>query len=152
LVGATVSYNAFSVLGVNPALGREFHQDEEQVGAGQVAVISYRLWQRRFDADPSIVGRAIRLSGESFTVIGVMPAGFRFPFVNNAEIWRTLGPTLRPGCKRGCYTLQVMARLKPGVTIDRARAELGTIAGRIEQQFPESNKNVGITLVPLHEF
>src|SRR5262245_45729326 len=98
LVGATVSHDAFSVLGVNPMLGRECLGSEDRAGGGPVAVIGYGLWQRRFSGDASIVGKTIILSGESFTVIGVMPAGFRFPFVGDAEIWRTLQPTLRPRC------------------------------------------------------
>ncbi len=151
LVGANVSADAFAVLGVHPLFGRAFKPEEDKTGAEKVAIISYNLWQRRFNGDPAIAGKSIRLSGESYTVAGVMPAGLQFPFINNADIWRTLQPTLNPGCQRGCYTQRVIARLKPEATPERARAELTAIAGRIEQQFPESNKNVGATVVPLHE-
>jgi putative ABC transport system permease protein len=152
LAGASVSHEAFAVLGVKPLLGRAFSAQEDQPNADRVTILSHSLWQRRFNADPAIVGKAIRLSGDSYTVIGVMPAGFQFPIINNAQIWQTIARTFRPGCQRGCATLRVIARLQPNVTPERARVELSALAGRLEQQFPESNKNVGVTLVPLHEF
>jgi putative ABC transport system permease protein len=152
LAGASVSHDAFSVLGVRPMLGREFSEQEDKPNAEKVVVISYGLWQRRFNGDRAIVGRPIRLGGDSYTVIGVMPAGFQFPVINNAEIFRTISATFTPNCQRGCYTIRVIARLNPDVTLDRARAEMTALAGRIEQQYPEVNKNVGVTLVPLHEF
>lgn len=152
LPGASVSYNAFSVAGVKPMHGREFNAEEDKAGAEKAVIISYGLWQRRFNGDSATVGKAIRLSGESYTIIGVMPPSFQLPLINNAEIWRTIAPTFNPGCQRGCYTIRVIARLKPDVTIGRARTEMTALAGRIEQQFPESNKNVGVTLVPLQEF
>ncbi len=152
LSGALVSAGAFAVTGVKPALGREFTADEDKAGAEKVVILSHRLWQRRFNSDPAMVGRAIRLSGESFTVVGVMPAGFQLPIINNAEIFRPITPTLNPGCQRGCYTLRVIARLRPDVTPARAKTEMDALAGRIAQQFPEDNKNIGVTLVPLHDF
>jgi putative ABC transport system permease protein len=152
LAGASVSHDAFSVLGVRPMLGREFSEQEDKPNADKVVVISYGLWQRRLNGDRAIVGRQIRLGGDGYTIIGVMPAGFRFPIINNAEIWRTISTTFTPNCQRGCYTVRVIARLKPDVTLDRARAELTALAGRIEQQYSEVNKNVGVTVVPLHEF
>ncbi|HMV51909.1 MAG TPA: ABC transporter permease, partial [Blastocatellia bacterium] len=152
LSGALVSAGAFAVTGVKPMLGREFTADEDKAGAEKVVILSHKLWQRRFNSDPALVGRAIRLSGESFTVVGVMPAGFQLPIINNAEIFRPITPTLNPGCQRGCYTLRVIARLRPDVTLERAKTEMAALAGRIAQQFPEDNKNVGVTLVPLHEF
>jgi putative ABC transport system permease protein len=151
LAGANVSHEAFTVLGVKPQLGREFRPEEDKAGAEKVAIISHSLWQRRFNGDAAIIGRGIRLSGEIYTIIGVMPSGFQFPLINNADIWRTWEPTLNPGCQRGCATQRVIARLKPGVTVERARAEMTTLAGRFEQQFPDSNKNVGATVTPLHE-
>ncbi len=152
LTGAVVSHDVFSMLGVTLARGRSFRQDEDRKGAEPVAVISHGLWQRRFGSDANIVGRTITLSGESFTIIGVTPADFKFPIINAAEIWRTIQPTLNEGCKRGCLTIRVMARLKPAATIESARAELNALARRIEQEFPQSNAKVGATLTPLHEF
>ncbi len=136
LAGGSVSYEAFAVLGVKPLLGREFKPEEDQRGAEKVVLISHSLWQRHFGSNPAILGQAMRLSGESYTVIGVMPAGFQFPILNKSEVWRAWQPALNPGCQRGCYTQQVIARLKPGVTLEQARAELATIGQRIEQQFP----------------
>src|SRR5215813_5516268 len=152
LVGALVSHDTFRMLGVAPALGRAFRPEEDQRGVESVVIISHRLWQRRFGADPSLVGKRISLNGESRTVIGVMPAGFEFPIITDADIWRPIQPVLRPGCQRGCITIRVMARLKPEATEAQARAELKSIAARIEQQFPDTNTKVGATLVPLREF
>ncbi|MFN8002828.1 MAG: ABC transporter permease [Acidobacteriota bacterium] len=152
LTGARVSHEAFGALGIKPLLGRDFTPDEDKNGAPPVAIISYGLWQRRFNGDPAIINRAIRLNDTSFTVIGVMPAGFQFPLIPNVEIWRTLQPTLDAGCQRGCYTLRAFGRLRPDITLARARLEMATQAERLEQQFPDANKNVGVSLVPLHEY
>jgi putative ABC transport system permease protein len=152
LVGAQVSHNTFAMLGVAPALGRSFRPEEDQRGVESVVIISHRLWRQRFGADSSLVGKRISLNGESLVVIGVMPAAFKFPIISGADIWRPILPALGPGCQRGCITIRVMARLKPEVTEAQSRAELNAIAARIEQQFPDTNTKVGVTLVPLHEF
>jgi putative ABC transport system permease protein len=110
------------------------------------------LWQRRFGGDPSLVGKKILLNAESRLVVGIMPAGFKFPIIPNVDVWRPIQPVLSPRCQRGCITVRVMARLKPGVTEQQGRAELTTIAARIEQQYPDTNMKVGVALVPLHEF
>ncbi len=152
LVGALVSHDTFAMLGVAPVLGRAFRPEEDQRGVEGVVVISHGLWQRRFGADPSLVGKRISLNGESSAVIGVMPAGFKFPIIGDADIWRPIQPVINPGCQRGCYTIRVMARLKPDATEAQARADLSAVAARIEQQFPDPNSKIGATLVPLHEF
>jgi putative ABC transport system permease protein len=152
LLGALVSHDTFAMLGVTPALGRSFRPEEDQRGVESVVIISHGLWRRRFGADPSLVGKKISLNGESRMVIGVMPAGFKFPIIAGADIWRPIQPALNPGCQRGCITVRVMARLKPGAAEAQARAELNSIAARIERQFPDTNTKVGATLVPLHEF
>jgi predicted permease len=152
LVGAQVSHDTFAMLGVTPALGRSFRPEEDQRGVESVVIISHRLWRQRFGADSSLVGKRISLNGENRTVIGVMPAAFKFPIIPGADIWRPIQTALNPGCLRGCITIRVMARLKPDATEAQARAELNTIAARIEQQFPDTNTKVGVTLVPLHEF
>jgi putative ABC transport system permease protein len=152
LRGAAVSYDMFSVLGVEPALGRSFTEEEDRPGAERVVILSNGLWRRRFGADPSVVGSAISLGGDSYTVVGVMPPGFKFPIAYRAELWRPLSPALSKSCQRGCVVLRVMARLKPGATFESARTEMSAIASRIEQEYPETNKAVGVTLVPLHDF
>jgi predicted permease len=152
LVGAQVSHDTFAMLGVTPALGRSFSPEEDRRGVESVVIISHGLWRRRFGADPSLVGKKISLNGESLMVIGVMPAGFNFPIIAGADIWRTIQPAFGPRCQRGCITVRVMARLKPDATEAQARAELNSIAARVERQFPDTNTKVGATLVPLHEF
>ena len=151
LVGAVVSHDTFSLLGVPPLLGRAFTESEDQPGAERVVVLSHSLWQRYFNSNPDIAGTTVSLSGQNYTVIGVMPAGFKLPIIPNSELWSTLRPTLNPGCQRGCYVLRVMGRLKPGVTVAGAQAEMVTIAGRLAEQFPETNQNVSATIVSLHE-
>src|SRR5262245_15357845 len=152
LVGALVSPDKFPMLGVVPALGRSFRPEEDQRGVESVVIISDKLWRQRFGGDSSLVGKKISLNGESRTVIGVMPAGFKFPIIPRADIWRPIQPALNPGCQRGCITIRVIARLKPGAGEAQARAELNAIAGRIEQQFPDTNSKVGVTLIPLQDF
>ena len=116
LIGAGVSYDMFSLLGVQPILGRSFYPDEDRPGAERVAVLSHRLWVRRFNSDREMIGKSITLSGENFTVIGVMPPAFTQPLIPKSELWRTLRPLFAGGgCGRGCVTLRVLARLKEGV-------------------------------------
>ena len=151
LVGALVSHDMFNLLGVAPMLGRGFLQEEDQPKAPNVVVLSHELWQRRFNSDRTIVGKSISLSQENYSVIGVMPAGFQFPVIPNAQLWRTMRPVLNPTCERGCLVLRVLGRLKPDTTIERARADAGTVAARLAAQYPDTNAKVGATLVPLHE-
>lgn len=153
LQGAAVSHDTFAMLGVEPSLGRTFRPEEDRPGAERVVILSHQLWQRRFGADPSIIGKSLTLSGESYTVIGVTPRGLSFPILNNTEIWRTSGPVLaaQAGCDRGCVILRLIARLKPEVTLEAARTEMSALTQQIAERFPESNKGVGATLVPLHE-
>ncbi len=145
-----VTYPMFRVLKISPALGRDFTEQDNQPSGAQVAILSHGLWQRRFGGDLGIVGRAITLDGEPNTVIGVMPAGFPFPVIPTAEIFQPLQQA-REGTRGNAY-LRVIARLKPGVTFDRARAEMDVIARRLEQQYPVTNEKKGITLTSLHEF
>ena len=151
LNGAAVSHDIFQTLGVDPSLGRSFRAEEDRAGGERVVLLGHGLWKRRFGADASILNRTITLNGEPYTVIGVMPEGFRFPIISNAEAWTPLQQRLNPDCGRGCYTLRTVARLKPGVTIERARQEMGSLAEGLAEKYPEANINVGITLVPLHE-
>ncbi len=152
IIGAAVSHNMFSLLGVQPEQGRQFSLEEDRRGVPGTVVISHGLWQRKFGSDQNIIGKPVSLGGESFTIIGVMPPGFKFPIIDNAEIWRPLQQVINDGCRRGCYTLRVMARLRPEATVENARVELSALARRIEQEFPQTNTRVGITLTPLHEF
>jgi len=142
--GSRVSAGYFDIFGVRPALGRTFAADEDQPGKDKVAVITHRLWQRAFGGDPSIVGRSVALNREPHTIVGVMPAGSAFDR-GFSDMWRPLAFASGEQ-SRNYHWLQVMARLKPGVTLEQARARMDPIAGRIAVQFPESNKDWGITI------
>ena len=149
--GARVSDGFFSVLGVTPMLGRNFHAGEDRPGAPHVALLSYASWQRRFGGDPHVVGRAITLSGDSYTIIGVLPREFHFAPLGEAEFWAALNdPT---GCekRRGCHNLFGVGRLQDGATIATASASLKTVARQLEKQYPDSNRGYGATAISLSE-
>jgi putative ABC transport system permease protein len=138
------------MLGVAPAKGRVFSAAEEQDGSDHVAVISHRLWQRRFGGDPSVVGRTLSLNGEPYAVVGVMPEGFRFaPFwATRSELWAPLSLGPRAASRNGS-SLRVFARRKPDVGLDQARAEMAAITGALEREFPGTNRDVSV--LPLKE-
>jgi putative ABC transport system permease protein len=149
--GITASANLFSVLGVNAQLGRTFTPEDERPGASAV-VISHGLWQRKFGSDSRAVGRQITLGGKPETVVGVLPAGFRFPFINTQpEYFVTFDPQGSMEKQRGANYVEVIGRLKEGVPVGRAEAEMSAIAGRLEQQYPEENDGESVSLVPAHE-
>jgi predicted permease len=150
LTALRLTSDVLPLLGVSPALGRVFAADEDQPGNHHVAVISDGLWRRRFGADQGIVGKSIRLDGEPFVVIGVMPRSFQFaPFwATKAELWAPLALGPRAASRRG-QSLRVFARLAPGVGLERARAEVGAITAQLERQFPGTNRDVQV--VPLRE-
>jgi predicted permease len=145
--GALASADFFSVMGVPPLLGRTFTAEDERAGERFMAVISFDLWQRRFGGAREIVGRAIQLDGYSFTIVGVMPPGFGYP--HRTELWELyrLGANQRQ--MREARFLKVIARLKSGVTQAQAQAELAGIAQRLAQQYPQTNRNWGVNVVPL---
>jgi putative ABC transport system permease protein len=150
-----VTVNFFSLLGVGPSRGRVFTPEDEQESAAPVVILSHGLWQRRFGGDGNIVGRQINLSGTSYTVIGVMPPDFQFfvrgpSFGSKApEMWTQLRFPPNARIRRG-RSLAAIARLKPGVPLERARAEMNAIGSRLEQQYPDFNTGWGINPVPLH--
>lgn len=146
--GLHVTSDIFTVLGVRPILGRTFTPDEDRLGHDHMVVLSYGFWQRHFGGSKDVLGRTIEFNGEPYTIIGVMPAGFRFaPFwATRAEVWGPL--PLNPN-DRIVNSKRVFARLKPGVSIEQARAEMATIAARLEKEFPGTNKDVVVT--PLKE-
>ena len=151
LRGADVAADYFTVLGVKPELGRVFTREEDQPNA-TVVVISHGLWQRRFGANPQVIGQQLKFGSASMTVIGVMPPGFEYPFrAEHQDYWEPLNDRPSPDREaRDAHTLPVIARLKPGVTIEQARAELETISRRLEQQYPAANTNVAIAPVSMH--
>src|SRR5437763_210009 len=150
ILGARVSASLFKVLGVLPALGRGFTSEEDRHGRHQVAILSQGLWERRFGRDPGILGKTITLDAESYTVVGVMPAGFQFPNAET-ELWTPIAFAPYELSNRSGHTMTVIGRLKPNITVERADAEMRTIARRLEAQYPESNKGWSVTFVPLLE-
>jgi putative ABC transport system permease protein len=142
-----VTDNLFSVLGVMPVLGRPFLPDEERPGSAPVCILSHGLWKRRFGSDPKIVGKTVTLNGEMWTVVGVMPVEFRFP--QGVELWVPAMVSSISRAKRAQHYLGVIARLKPGLSLDHAQADLDALARRMELQYPQTNSGLGIRLVPL---
>ncbi|HEU4563451.1 MAG TPA: ABC transporter permease [Gemmatimonadaceae bacterium] len=149
VAAAAATADLFPVLGVRPALGRAHTAEEEQEGRDAVVVISHRLWARQFGAAPGIVGRTVRLNGRERTVIGVMPRGFAFPTANT-DVWVPLVVPEDAAQNRSGFWLSAVGRLAPGVTVERARADMGVLARRLEAQYP-TNRDLGLHLVPLPE-
>jgi putative ABC transport system permease protein len=146
---ASVSWDTFELLGVAPALGRSFRADEDLPKQNTVIVISHGMWQRRFGGDPGVLGRSVPLSGSPVTIIGVMPPDFYFPS-RDPEFWRPIA--FDPAsATRGGHFIGVIARLKPGVTVDQAGVEMRTIAERLAVQHPDSSANESAETIALHD-
>jgi putative ABC transport system permease protein len=150
LEGRRVSSSLFPLLGVEPQIGRVFAAGEDQPGSQRVVLLSYPFWQRRFGGDSSIVGKSLTLNGEGYTVVGVMPARFQFPSSDD-EVWVPLALTPQQAANRNRHYLQVVARLKPGVTLTQAQTEMSTIATRLQQQYPQANADLGAAVMSLRE-
>jgi predicted permease len=148
-----VAGNFFSVMGVRPAFGRTF-TDAETWRPAAVAILSDRAWRTRFGGDSSIIGKHIVLNARDFEVVGVMPPGFAFPF-ENVEVWRSIGwdPQSRGEVFfRRAHWVRAIARLKPGVSLETADAQLQTVVSRLKQQYPPTNKYMGAAIWPLQSF
>ena len=150
LEGRAVTANLFPLLGADAQIGRTFTNAEDQPGNDYVAILSHALWQRRFGGDNNIVGKPISLNGETFTVVGVMPASFQYPTSDDA-FWLPMGFTPEQKANRERHYLQVLARLKPGTSLEQAQTEMSTIAARLAQQYPDSNTDLGAVVTSLHE-
>jgi predicted permease len=150
LKGRSVSASLFPVLGVDPQLGRVFVAAEDQPGSQRVVLLSHRLWQRRFAGDPAIAGKTLTLNNETYTVVGVMPARFQFP-ENDDELWVPIAFSAEEAANRDRHYLQVIARMKPGVALAQAQSEMTTIGARLQQQYPQSNADLGVAVTSLHE-
>jgi predicted permease len=149
VIGYAFSPDFFDVLGVPPLLGRTFAREEDEPGRDHVVVLNYRLWKTRFGGDAGVLGRTVELDGQSYTVIGVMPQTFQYP--ESVELWTPL--TIDPGYAkdRGLRWLRVMARLKTGVTMEKARAEMKTIVARQRSEYPTTNNGYDVHIVTLRE-
>jgi putative ABC transport system permease protein len=154
LQGAVMTADMFSLLGIAPLAGRGFLPDEDKPGAsGRVVVLSQELFQKRFNADAGVLNQSITLDGASYTVVGVMPRSFQFPIQNDpVDLWTTIAGDASGKSpvteSRGAHFLRIIARLKPGITIEQAQAEVSTIAVRLEQQYPDTNTHKGTRLQP----
>ena len=157
--GAAVSPGLFDLLGATPLIGRSFSSQEDQLGHERVILISHGLWQRRFNADPSIVGKPIAVNGKDFTVVGVMPPGFQFPGETGtvlniftapaAQVWVPLALTPQQWNERSAHYLEVIGRLKPGVTPDQAQAQMNSIEQELIREYPRDYIGSDVKLVRL---
>jgi predicted permease len=148
LRGSYISHGLFEILHASPIVGRTFTESEDRENEDDVVILGYDLWQRRFGGDQKIIGQKISFNNFSRTVVGVMPPGFKFPEVS--ELWAPLGVTTKT-FTRTDHGLSSIARLKDGITLEQAQAEMNTIAVRIEQQNPVTNEGLGISVTSLHK-
>ena len=158
--GAAVSPNLFGLLGVAPIMGRVFSEKEDQLGQERVILLSYGLWQRRFNGDGAVLGTHVTVDGRDFTVVGVMPPAFRFPGDTGtilniftapaAQVWVPLALTPRQWSARSNHYLQVIGRLKPGITPEQAQTELNSIESQLTREYPRDYIGSDVKLVPLH--
>jgi putative ABC transport system permease protein len=147
-LGGQISADTFSFLGVQPILGRQFRPEEDEVNAPPVALIGYQVWQEHFAGDRGVVGKIIPINGKQVTVIGVMPKGWRFPEI--CDIWMPL-QLLEKNNPGGNFFLDCIGKVKKGVSIEQARAELEAITARIAAQHPDTNTGVGVHVTPFRE-
>jgi predicted permease len=147
-----VSVNTFSLMGVNPLLGRDFLAHEEQGGGADVAILSYDLWQRRYGGDSNILGRVIRLNSVETEVVGVMPPDMKFPA--SQELWIPLAPSGPASSlnRRDGRGLLVYGRLAGGVSMEQAQSELDLIAKRLQTEYPQTNKDITVHVMPYTQF
>jgi len=149
------TYGLLSILHAQPLVGRDFVESEDQPGRNHVILVSYAFWRDHLGANPAAVGSSVQLNGEPYTVIGVMRPGFEFPISsdahNRAQIWKLQGWTPQERAIRDNHNYDVIARLKPGVTLEQARAELNTISDRLAEQYPKDDKGWGATAIPLRQ-
>jgi putative ABC transport system permease protein len=145
--GAYVSAGMFELLGIRPALGRTFRQNEDGPGREPLVILGHSLWQRQYGSDPGVLGRVVTLNGEPHTIIGVMAPGFNFP--NQQELW--VPHELHPTANRGNHSFYGMARLAPGITISQANAALAPITARLQTEFPETNAKLSALVRPYRD-
>jgi len=146
-----VSSGFFKTLGVAPILGRDFHAGEDQLEAPRTVILSYATWQKRYGRRTDVAGETVTLSGVPFTVIGVLPRSFQFAPQGDAEFWTTLRAEGNCNTRRDCHNLYGIGRLKDGVTVSMALADMQAIARQLEIQYPDANRGVGAWVKPLSE-
>src|SRR5450631_1003441 len=147
-LGGEISADAFSFLGVQPILGRQFRPEEDQLNAAPVALIGYDIWQNHFAGDRAVVGKTIPINGKQVTIVGVMPKGWRFPEV--CDLWMPLQVDEKDH-PRGNFFLDCIGKVKKGVSIEQARAELEAITARIAAAHPDTNSGCSVHVTPFRE-
>ena len=152
LLAGRVSVGMFKMLGAQPILGRDFLADEEQVGHEKVVLIGESLWRRRFGGDASVIGKTLKMSGESFTVVGVMPMTFRLPDQRERELWTPIAFKDSEKSLHQAHYIDVIGRLKIDISVEQARGELNTIATRLAEQYPDANLGWNVRVTPLLDF
>ncbi|WP_260740500.1 ABC transporter permease [Tunturiibacter lichenicola] len=153
VAGEQVTDGFFHTLGIAPLLGRDFYLGEDLLSAPRTVILSYSAWQKRFSGRKDVVGQAVSLSGMPYTIVGVMPDSFEFAPRNNAEFWTTMHASSANGCdlRRSCHGLVGVARMKDGVTVAAALADMKAIAQQLERQYPDDNRGQGAVVQPLSE-
>jgi predicted permease len=149
--GIRVSAGFLRTLEIRPMLGRDFRAGEDMAGAAPVVLLSYRTWQKRYGGRAGVVGEVVNLSGVSHTVVGVLPEDFQFALRDDAEFWEPLQPTHECDKRRSCHSLDGVGRLKDGVTVPTALAEMKRIAAQLEKQYPDSNRGNSASVILLSE-
>jgi macrolide transport system ATP-binding/permease protein len=147
-----ISDGFFRVLGVAPVLGRDFAPGEDLLSAPRTAMLSYSTWQKRYGGSPDVLGQSVTLDGKPRTIIGVLPRDFHFVPAEPAEFWTALQPESQCDLSRGCHSFYGVARLKDGVTLQQAIANVTAIAKQLEQEYPDTNRGQGANITPLYEY
>ena len=152
LNGQRVTADYFSIYGVAPRLGRDFRPEEDSVAQGKVVILSHRLWQGQFGGTADVIGRTIQLNGDAYTILGVMPADFQPS--STTELWAPMAfkDDEKAGDNRGAHYINVVGRLKPGVSLAQAQSEMDVIAGQMAKQYPDTNKGWGIPVFQLTDY
>ena len=149
--GVRVSDGFFHTLGITPELGRDFYAGEDLPAAPRTVILSYAAWQKRYSGRNNVVGEAVTLSGIPYTIVGVLPRQFQFAPRGNAEFWTTLHASDSCALRRSCHNLNGVGRLKDGLSVEMARANMKTIARQLELQYPADNRDQGASVLPLSE-
>lgn len=148
LASTSVSRDLFSTLGVQPLIGRTFTAEEDQPGGAQAVLISYAYWQRRFGGSPQALGQALIIDGNSYTIVGIMPARFRF--LLSVDLWFPMGADSVSRMARRFHNWILLGRLKPDASPEQAQSRMDAISQHLQAQYPDSNRNKGLSLVSLH--
>jgi len=151
ITAARVSDGFFRTLGIVPLMGRDFYPGEDLPQAPDTVILTYATWQNRFGGRSNVLGESVQLSGVPYTIVGVLPSTFQFAPTGAAEFWVTLHPVDHCSQRRSCHDLLGVARLKDGVSIETARAEMKGIARQLEMQYPNDNRDQGAFVAPLSE-